>query len=117
MPERVVDLLEAVEVDQQHRRRPGLTPREHDGLLEPIVEQLPVRQPCEAVVERLVVDLAHVPVEAPRHAPQRGQQRDEQGEQPQAEDGRDGDVLFTRRRRDRRVRLVNLDAPAAAPPS
>ena len=53
MAEAVVDLLEAVEVDEQHRERVArpLGPRER--LVEPVAEQRAVGEPGEAVVERL----------------------------------------------------------------
>src|SRR5205807_7576479 len=51
--ERVVDLLEAVEVDQQHgeRVRRALGPRER--LVEPVAEERAVREPGQPVVEGL----------------------------------------------------------------
>ncbi len=64
--ERVVDLLEAVEVDEQ-RRALGAAPagaREH--LLDPVEDQRPVGQTGERVVQRLVPDALEQPGVADR---------------------------------------------------
>jgi|BarGraIncu01121A_1022015.scaffolds.fasta_scaffold09918_3 hypothetical protein len=47
--ERVVDLLEAVEVDDRDRQAPPLSLREGHGLPQPVAEQRRVGQPGDAV--------------------------------------------------------------------
>ena len=49
--ERVVDFLEAVEIEQQHRHRLVRTPRRVDRLRDAVVEQGPVRQAGQGVVQ------------------------------------------------------------------
>ena len=56
MPHRVVDLLEPVEVHDQHRQRVARAQRIGDGHLEPVLKQRPVRQIGQAVVVREVAD-------------------------------------------------------------
>src|SRR5438067_3299304 len=57
MADRVVDQLEAVDIDEQHRQRPRPPLQRLDGVVEAVGEQHPVRQPGERVVERLVRQL------------------------------------------------------------
>ena len=54
--ERVVDHLEAVEVEEQHRHVALLAARGHDRLVEAVLHEAPVGQPGERVVVRHVVD-------------------------------------------------------------
>jgi hypothetical protein len=57
VPERVVDRLEVVEVEEQHAGdAPGAAPR-GDRLLETVVEQHPVRQPRQRVVQEAMAQL------------------------------------------------------------
>jgi hypothetical protein len=56
-PERVVEALEVVEVDEDHRDAPLRALRLRNCDSEPITEQLPVRQQCEHVVIRMKPDL------------------------------------------------------------
>ena len=49
--ERVVDVLEVVEVDVEHRRRRPAVPHLRDGALEPFAEVDAVRQPAERIVQ------------------------------------------------------------------
>ena len=55
--ERVVDLLEVVEVDEQHREPLVLRVARVQRVLEPVDEQRAVRQPGQRVVERAVRQL------------------------------------------------------------
>ena len=55
--EAVVDLLEAVEVDEQHREHLLGPRRAGERLVEPVAEERAVRKPGEAVVERLTRQL------------------------------------------------------------
>ena len=60
MAESVVDLLEAVEIHDHHDEaalRPG---RLQQRLLDPVVEERPVRQVGEVVVEGLVLLVGHL---------------------------------------------------------
>ena len=72
MAQLVVDLLEAVEVAEQHRR----VVAGGEGLLEPVGEQHAVGQAGQRVVDGLVADVAHQPCPLQRgrrlvgHAPQ-----------------------------------------------
>ena len=56
VPEAVVDHLEMVEVDEDHRNRAHVALR-GDRLLEAVVQQVAVRQPRERVVVRLALEL------------------------------------------------------------
>ncbi len=56
MTERVVDLLEAIEVHDQQRDRRAVTPRGKDGLLHTILQDGAVRQPCQRVVHRQMLE-------------------------------------------------------------
>ena len=52
MAERVVDVLEMVEVDVEHRRRRAAAPDLGDHRLQPLAEEVPVRQAAQRVVQR-----------------------------------------------------------------
>ena len=75
VPERVVDLLELVQVQHQDDRLRARARRRGQGLPGPVHEQGAVRQPGERVVHRLLLDRAAVP---PLHHPQQAEreQRD-----------------------------------------
>jgi hypothetical protein len=60
--EGVVDLLEAVEVDQQHGQQ-RVRPERADRVADPLVEQRPVGEPGEAVVQRPVLALGGLPAQ------------------------------------------------------
>ena len=53
MPEGVVDQLEAVEIDEDHRQRFAIPARLHDGKFQPVHEQAAVRQSGQNVVAGL----------------------------------------------------------------
>jgi hypothetical protein len=53
----VVDLLEAVQVQEQHGHRGGLPLGPLEGVVDPVLEQGPVGQGGERVVEGLVDEL------------------------------------------------------------
>jgi hypothetical protein len=55
--EAVVDLLEAVEVQEQHRHRGAVASGPQQGVVDPVLEQGPVGERREAVVEGLVREL------------------------------------------------------------
>ena len=52
MAERVVDVLEMVEVDVEHRRRRAAALDLGDHRLQPLAEEIPVRQAAQRVVQR-----------------------------------------------------------------
>jgi hypothetical protein len=83
--ERVVDVLEAVQVDQDDRSgRSSLVAL--DGMLRPLAEPLAVGQPGQRVVQGLVLVLGGVAAQAAGRRPgderQDGVQRREPGGQP-----------------------------------
>ncbi len=55
--EGVVDALEVVQVQEQHRQHAAVAARQVQGLVDPLLEQQPVRQAGEAVVVGHAVDL------------------------------------------------------------
>ena len=55
--QRIVDFLEAVEIEKQHGKRFFLAPGEVQFMFEAIVEQGPVGQARQGVVHRLVLKL------------------------------------------------------------
>ncbi len=55
VPQRVVDLLETVEVDDHHAHRFAVAPRRQDRLADPILEEPAVRQAGQRVVHRLML--------------------------------------------------------------
>ena len=87
----VLTLRAAYSFSSEHRSATAVPPRVRERYLDPVLKQHAVRQPGEAVVERLVLDLLHVRVDLPRRAPQDREQRDEQCEQQDLEDERDRD--------------------------
>ena len=60
MPERVVDLLEPIEVHDQERETGILAARLQDRLLDAIAEQRPVGQARQRVVKSLILVLFHL---------------------------------------------------------
>ena len=57
MPIAVIDALEVIDIQKQERARPSIPLLPGQGLVQPILEQRPVRQTGEAVVERQACDL------------------------------------------------------------
>src|SRR5712692_1534980 len=57
VPERVIHVLEVVEVDEQHRRGTVLATRSGEHLLDSVENQDPVGQPRQRIVQWLVSDL------------------------------------------------------------
>ena len=55
--ERVVDVLEVVEVDEQRRARRAVAPAADQELLDAVHDQRPVRQVGQRVVQRLMAQL------------------------------------------------------------
>src|SRR3954462_1842175 len=67
--ERIVDLLEAVEVHQQDRRRHPLPRDTSDGLAHPPSEELAVGKRGQGVVQRLVLALGRLAAQLIEQAP------------------------------------------------
>ena len=57
MPERVVDVFEVVEIDEQDRGGAVLAARASQHLFDPVEDEHAVREPGQRVVECLVTDL------------------------------------------------------------
>ena len=107
--ERVVDLAEVVDVEQQDGRRLPLPARAQDRLSDPVSEERAVREAGELVVERAVLDLLHLALDPPRHAPEDRHEDDEEEDEHELEDPRDREERRLGRLRDRRVVLEELD--------
>ena len=105
VPERVVDLLEAVEVDQQQRGRLAAALGGRQRVRHAVVEQRAVGQVGEVVVQRLVAQRAGGDGDDPEQA--RVEQQQAEREQQVEAAGVLGDRL-----RDRLVREVDLDDAA-----
>ncbi len=56
MPERIVDGLEPVEVEKKHREFGPETPMPRQRRVEPLLEQVAVREPCQSVEMRELLD-------------------------------------------------------------
>ena len=57
MAQRVVDLLEAIEIDEKEGHRGAVTARDMDSLLQTILEKDAVGQAGEGIMERAVLEL------------------------------------------------------------
>ena len=60
MPKKIIHLLEAVEIEAQHGELTALQVGPQDLLLQPLVEQGSVGQPCQWIVVRKKMDLLFV---------------------------------------------------------
>ena len=56
MAQRIVDDLESVKIDEQHRKLPLIASRRLNGEMEQLVERLSIRQASQAVVRSKVFD-------------------------------------------------------------
>ena len=72
MSERVVDLLEAIEVEESTAARPPLRLTSDEHVLDAVGEEPAVRQPGQAVVQREMLDLVDVRPELPRRPTKHG---------------------------------------------
>ena len=93
MAERVVDLLEVIEVHDHHHGRLAAAARRVDGLVDAVAEEFAVRQAREGVMERLVLlgdRVASAAVHGVERQEQQGDRRQEEigGEQ---DDGREAE--------------------------
>ena len=74
--ERVVDVLELVEIDEQHGAGVAVAAAARQQLLDAVADQRPVGQPGQAVMQRLVAQLAGLDADqAPRPARDRSRAR------------------------------------------
>ena len=105
MAERVVDLLEAVEVEQHQREAGGVALRGQERLLEAIVEEPTVREPGERVVEGELLDLLHLAAEARRNATEQREQGEVQRQEHELQHADDGQQALTAGLHDRLVVL------------
>ena len=101
--ERVVDLLEPVEVDQHHGRGRVLTLRLRQRLREAILEEASIRQPGEHVAERVCAYVLDVLAGVLRRTPRRTDEREDENRDEQLERDRDRDVGMCGCVRERRV--------------
>ena len=109
MAERVVDLLEPVEVEEQHRD-PGTTLLGfRERLVDPAPEEIPVREAGQPVVQSLVLDLFKVAAQPPRDSPEEREEREVQPEQRQLEDTCHRDEGLAGGRCDRAVILMQCE--------
>ena len=109
--ERVVHLLEVVDVEQQHDR-PHVAGGERRVDLG--AEERPVRQPRQLVVVGAPLDLVHLAPDPERDAAEDRHERDEEQDQHGLEDPGDRQEGRVRGARDRRVVLVDDDDAGAA---
>ena len=58
VPERIIDVLEMVQIEKQHRQVGPAAAGEHDGLRQPVDQQHPVRQVGEEIMLRQIGHLA-----------------------------------------------------------
>ena len=73
--ERVVDLLEAVEIEQHQREAGAVALRREERLLEAILEEPAVRETGERVVQRELLDLLHLAAQSRRDATEQREER------------------------------------------
>ena len=107
VPERVVDLLEVVEIDQQHRDLVAAGDTVGQRLVDALAQQVTVRQTRERVVQRAVLELDRL-ARRPVHAVERQhQRRDQQRAEARREHG-------DRRQPDREARARRHERDVAA---
>ena len=103
MTERVVDLLEPIQVEEEHSRAPAASARTREDLLDSVGEEAPIRQAREAVVQREVLDLADVGTELACRATEHGEERREQCDEQNLQHRGDRNERRADRASDRRV--------------
>ncbi len=118
MAERVVDFLEAVEVDHDHRETGVPRPRVAHRRFGAVVEGGAVGKVGEAVVVGLVLDLLHLSSQRAGDPPQDREEGEVEPEQDEEDAGSEGEEDAARVAGDRRVVPVQLENPddAAANP-
>ena len=109
VPERVVHLLEAVEVDDRDPDRLARAARRRDRVRGAVAEERPVRQTRELVVKGQVLVGRGAAAQAPRDRAADPAQRHPQRDQPQRDHDLHRAVGRGERVTDRRVRQVDLE--------
>ena len=89
MAERVVDVLELVEIDEQRRAGRSRAAVAGQQLLDPVHDQRPVRQAGQRVVQRLVAQLAGPLTDELRRARSRPVPKHETSDRPEQHAQRD----------------------------
>ncbi len=87
--ERVVDLLEAIQVDQQNRHLVSPPPRGCEGLLDPVAEECPIGKRGQIVVEGEVLDLLDLAANAFRDPAKDRKEREIERDERNLENARD----------------------------
>jgi hypothetical protein len=85
VPERVVDLLEAVQVHQHERGSVAAPPRADDGSVDQVLELLPVRQPSEWIATSLLFRAREISARLPGRARSDGPETHHEQEQDSAD--------------------------------
>ena len=106
VPESVVDLLEPLEVDEEHREC-RLGPTVGERLVEPGAELGSVGEPGQVVVQRLVRNGVQLSLHPPRDAAHDREEAEPEREQDELENRRHGDRGATGCGRDRRIVVVD----------
>ena len=109
MPDGVVELFEAVDVEQQHRGDGAIAFRLPYRLVDAVAEENPIRQPRERVVERLVAVLRSLFPEPTRGGLHQAEQAEVEDDQPKSERLEETKGVGPNSRRDWRVREVDLE--------
>ena len=107
--ERVVDLLETVEVDDGDADGLAAPAGRGNRVAGPVDEQCPVRQIGQQVVQRHVLVLGVAPAKTPCDRPADRAQRDPQQDQPEHDQRGHRPVRRREGMRDRRVREIDLE--------
>ncbi len=116
MTERVVDLLEAIEVEQRHRHRPAAQALARQGTGESLKEQRAVGQPRERVIARQPIVLPRLAAQRARGAGDDAKQHRPQQRQPEEHEQRDHALVLCDRGGDRSVAEVDLKSPRRSGP-
>ena len=107
MAERVVDLLEALEIDEEHGQSLLLAVLGLQRLVEPLAELRPIGEPGQVVVQCLVRDGVELAIHPPRDAAHDREEAEPERQKHALENDGDRDRRATRGRCDRAVVLVH----------
>ena len=116
VPERVVDLLEAVEVEEEQADVFTAFPARLELRFETLEEERPVRQLGERVVQRLMLNLLHLRSQLRARPPEERQKQHVEPEQHELEHAGDRKERMPRSARDRPVVLVEHERAGDARP-
>src|SRR5262249_13995015 len=109
--ERVVDLLEAVEVEQHQRETGPAALRVQERLLQAVVEETAVREPGQRVEERKLLDLLNLGAQPPRDLIQQREERQVERDQYELQHADHGQEPLAAGLRDRPVVLSEREHP------